>query len=324
MSKRKLNRRQNRRIGDRRARHTRQQQDDGTGPEHTGLVIANHRARLIVEDEHGHSFRCHARQNLEAIVCGDRVLWQKLAGDEGVVTALLPRHTLLTRPVRHGGLKPVAANIDRIFVVFAPEPRLQPLLIDRYLVASELAGIPASLVLNKIDLLGAGERQALEQELQRYRALDYPVLLLSSHSGQGLEQLRRACQRHTSILAGQSGVGKSSLIKALLPDIDIQIGHLSAATRLGRHTTSASRLYHLPGGGAIIDSPGVRDFGLWQLQAAAIARGFREFQPWLGRCKFSNCQHRNEPGCAIRQAVAEGHIAPERLQNYHRIVHSAQ
>ncbi len=319
MSKRKLNRRQSRRIDDRQAR----QGGNGTEVEQTGLVIASHRARLIVEDEHGHSFRCHARQNLEPIVCGDRVRWQKLAGDEGVVTALLPRHSLLTRPVRHGGLKPVAANIDQIFVVFAPEPRLQPLLIDRYLVASELAGIPASLVLNKIDLLGAGERQALERELTRYRALDYPVLPLSSHSGQGLKQLLQACHRRTSILAGQSGVGKSSLIKALLPDIDIQIGHLSAATRLGRHTTSASRLYHLPDDGAIIDSPGVRDFGLWQLQAREIARGFREFQPWLGHCKFSNCQHRNEPGCAIRQAVAEGHIAPERLKNYHRIVHDA-
>ncbi len=324
MSKRKLSRRQSRRVHQHQQQRIARQQATASGPERQGLVIASYRANLLVEDETGACFRCLARQNLGPIVCGDRVIWQSLGDGEGVVTALLERRSLLSRPVRHGGLKPVAANLDQIFIVAAPEPELQLALIDRYLVAAELAGIPALVLINKIDLLKPAERAALETRLRLYEEIGYPLLFVSSATGQGLDGLRAEARDRTSILAGQSGVGKSSLIKALLPDIDIQIGQLSEATKLGRHTTSASRLYHLPDGGAIIDSPGVRDFGLWQLEVNAIAQGFREFRPLLGQCKFSNCRHQEEPGCAIKQALEQGDIAPSRLESYHRIVESAR
>lgn len=290
------------------------------GPELPGLVVANFGATLLVEDEARHIYRCAARSNLGQIVCGDEVVWQASGAEEGVISAIMPRRSLLARPTRHVDSKPVAANTDLILVVVAPQPAVQTALIDRYLAAAELAGIEAQLVINKVDTLNAHGRHDLEQMLGVYAPIGYTTHFVSAHVGLGLTELRAALNGKTCVFAGQSGVGKSSLISFILPDLEIQIGRLTHASHLGRHTTTVSRLYHLPGPGAVIDSPGVRDFGLWHWEKEQILFGFREFRPFLGRCKFSDCAHLNEPDCALRAAARSGEVSAQRLGNYHEIV----
>jgi len=292
------------------------------GLEETGLVIAGYGAQLIIEDQKGQQIPCTWRQNLGTIVVGDQVIWQRIDDSHGVISAILSRKSLLERPNFHGKTKPVAANIHQMFIVCSPIPALQFALIDRYLVAVELADIKPVIVVNKIDLLSKEELNQLKQEMQRYSDIEYEVLYVSSNTRNGLKSLESALESKFSILVGQSGVGKSSTIKALLPDIDIQIGEISTISKLGKHTTSASRLYHLSQGGAIIDSPGVRDFGLWHLEKESIALGFTEFTPYLGKCKFSNCSHINEPSCAILDALKEKKISRARWENYINIYNS--
>ena len=290
------------------------------GAEESGLVIAGYGARLIVEDEKQQQIPCTWRQNLGAIVVGDKVIWQRIDETHGVISAILPRESLLERPNFHGKTKLVAANIDQIFIVSSPVPTMQTALIDRYLVAVELAEIKPVIVVNKIDLLSKEERHKLEKEMWCYSNIGYDVLYISSHARNGLKSLEDQLENKVSILVGQSGVGKSSTINALLPDLNIQVGALSVISKLGKHTTSASRLYHLANiSGSIIDSPGVRDFGLWHLEKEDIPFGFTEFKPYLGSCKYKNCSHINEPHCAILEALKENKISRGRWKNYMNI-----
>jgi ribosome biogenesis GTPase len=291
----------------------------GLGLERTGLVIAHHGQTLVVEDEAGQLYRCAARQNLGRMACGDRVVWQTSGAGEGVIVAVSERRSLLTRPDYHGQPRPVAANLDAVAVVLAPEPEPSESLIDRYLVAITLIDVQGLLVLNKLDLLDAPALAALRERLEPYRRIGYPLLLASSHTAQGLNDLRIWLRGRTSLLAGQSGVGKSSLIKALLPDRQIRIQAVSQVTGHGAHTTSGSTLYPLPDGGALIDTPGVRSFELGEIRLNDLDRGFMDIAPYLGRCRFSDCRHEAEPDCALRQAVAGGAIAPRRLDSYRQL-----
>ncbi len=284
--------------------------------EQTGLVITHYGAALIVEDQQGVLQRCTVRQNLGKLACGDRVIWQASSAGDGVVTAVAERRSLLTRPGYRGELRMVAANLDAVAVVFATIPEFSEPLIDRYLTALISIGVQALLVLNKVDLLELPARTALLERLEPYRRIGYPVLLASSHTAHGLDELRDWLRGRTSLLVGQSGVGKSSLIKALLPDRDIRIQAVSAATGLGAHTTSASTLYHLPDGGDLIDSPGVRSFELGDIRPGDLERGFPELAPHLGRCRFSDCRHDAEPECALQEAVNRGEVARRRLDSY--------
>lgn len=330
MARRKLSRQQAQRISaqqEQRRRRARAGADapdaaDRLGPEQLGLVIAHHGASLTVEAEDGNQLRCSARRNLGALACGDRVVWQRAGEAEGVMVALEPRRSLLVRPDASGRERPLAANVDRIFVVSAAYPEPSEYLIDRYLVTAELTGIAPALVLNKTDLADGSARQRLEERLGVYERIGYQVLYTSVRQASGMDSLRRALADHTSILVGQSGVGKSSLVKALLPEQEVRIGTLGE-TRLGRHTTTTAVLYHLPSGGELIDSPGVRDFAVWHIDPERIAHGFREFAPFLGRCKFSDCSHRQEPECALRDAVRAGHIDARRLLSYLQIMDEA-
>jgi len=292
-------------------------------PRH-GQVITRFGSRLVVEDEAGELFTCLSRQNLGDVVCGDRVVWQRSEQSAGVITAVMPRDSVLLRTDIRGREKPLAANITRIVIVFAPQPPPSELLIDQYLVAAENAGIRAILALNKTDLLRDDAVEAFDERFRLYSKIGYQLVRVSARREHGLSPLIDLLHGQTSVLVGQSGVGKSSLIKALLPHRDITIGRLSHTTGLGRHTTSATTCYHLPEGGDLIDSPGVRGFRPGRLRIDQILLGFPEFRPYLGRCKFSDCSHTHEPGCALLEALEQGRIDDRRLASLHRLAEEAQ
>lgn len=290
------------------------------GPEQQGLITAHYGTQVEVEGESGDRFRCHVRANLEGLVTGDQVVW--CPGEPtGVVVARLDRSSELKRPDNYGNLKPVAANIGRLFIVIAPAPEPHAILIDRYLVAASAVDIDPVILLNKADLLDNHHDLAarIDRLLEPYIELGYPVVRASANTGE-LEELMCALTGYTSVFVGQSGVGKSSLVNALLPDADLRVGALSEYSGKGTHTTTTAVLSHLPGGGALIDSPGIREFGLWHLTLEEVGEGFREMLPYLGHCRFSNCSHLHEPGCAIIDALAAGDIRQERLDSYRRII----
>ena len=332
MSKRKLTRRQAWRINkiqeerEKRASGRDERADEALaagdlGSEQEGLITAHFGTQVEVESAPGSSQRCHLRANLEGLVTGDRVIW--CAGEPtGVVVAQRNRDSALCRPDPYGKLKPVAANIDQIFIVIAPFPEPHANLIDRYLVAAENVGIEPVILLNKTDLLQTDDalQQRMETLLAIYPTLEYRVLKASKLGA--MEELHSALKGRTSVFVGQSGVGKSSLINTLLPDADLLVGALSESTQKGTHTTTTAQLFHLPTGGTLIDSPGIREFGLWHMSKEQVEQGFREFRPYLGTCKFRDCQHQHEPGCAILAAADAGNVSEHRLESYRRIVAS--
>jgi ribosome biogenesis GTPase len=288
-----------------------------------GLVVVRHGAHLAIEDADGTLHHCTARSNIGHPVCGDRVVWQPTGDGRGVVTALEPRDNVLSRPDFSGHDKPLAANLTLMAVVVAPQPPPSGFLLDQYLVAAELVGVRALIVAAKMDLLNDADRAAFLEALAPYRDLGYPICPISIKGPPGVVALTGHLAGQTSILLGQSGVGKSSLVQALLPDQDIQVGRLSSATGLGRHTTSAATCYRLPPGGPdsgrLIDSPGVRSFRLTGLDQAELERGFRELAPLRGRCRFRDCHHLDEPDCAVRAAVAAGTVDARRLEHFHNL-----
>ncbi len=210
----------------------------------------------------------------------------------------------------------MAANIDKILVVFALQPECDFLLIDQYLAICENRNIDAELVFNKIDQFDEVAPQDTEQQLEIYKNTGYPIHYVSATTGQGLDRLKLTLQNHISMLAGQSGVGKSSLTNALIPDKHLKTNTLSGASGHGRHTTTAATLYHLPDGGSLIDSPGVAIFGLAELTEAQLAQGYREFQPLIGQCRFNDCRHLQDKGCSVREAVETKAISADRYQRF--------
>jgi ribosome biogenesis GTPase len=290
------------------------------GPEQEGLVVAHYGTQLTVESGDGNLQRCHLRANLDGLVTGDRVVW--CDGDPmGVVVAQQERHNVLSRPDSQGKLKPVAANIDQMLVVIAPFPEPHVNLLDRYLVAAEAMDIEPAILLNKTDLLTEDPALAerLDALLAIYPTLGYRLLRTSTKAG-GLEELQAALRERTSVFVGQSGVGKSSLVNALLPEAAMRVGALSESRQKGTHTTTTAQLLHLECGGSLIDSPGIREFALWHMTREQVEQGFREFRPYLGNCKFRDCRHEQEPGCAILKAVSAGGITGERLESYRHII----
>ena len=297
------------------------------GPEQSGLIISHFGKQVDVEatdgPDAGQLFRCHMRQHLGQLVTGDRVIWRK-GVEYGVVVAVLDRDSELVRPTNHGELKPVAANIDQIIITFAVEPQPFANLIDRYLVAAELSQITPVLLLNKADLINESNQAEIDHLVGRYEAIGYQVLLVSTKTEQDLAELHAQLADKISVFVGQSGVGKSSLINVLLPGIDLKVGALSEQTRKGKHTTTTARLFHFPKGGDLIDSPGIREFALWHLEPERLLEGFIEFRPFLGHCRFRDCKHEQEPGCAILEAIESGKISASRMESYQRILQSLE
>ncbi|MGB1111220.1 MAG: ribosome small subunit-dependent GTPase A, partial [Gammaproteobacteria bacterium] len=248
------------------------------------------------------------------------VIWQRSRQGDGVVSALQDRSTTLARKDRLGDLKPLAANIDLMLVITSPIPAFDELNVERFLVAAEHLNIPAQIVMNKWDMPSQQEKEELDQRLAVYRNIGYEVEHVSAKQPDSIANWESHLSGRTTVLVGQSGVGKSSLINALLPDLDLKTQAVSEATGLGTHTTTATTLYHLPSGGSLVDSPGVRAISLWEMDAREIEWGYREFHEFAGGCRFNDCKHLNEPGCALLGAVKQGEIDAGRLRRYHKLV----
>jgi ribosome biogenesis GTPase / thiamine phosphate phosphatase len=335
MAKRRLTRRQQWRIEkvqaerEKRAlKHEGQVEDNLShgelGSEQPGLVIAHYGSQVDVEATDGSLHRCRLRTNISQIVTGDQVIWRPAIDQGGVIVATTERYSELSRPDSRGNLKPVAANIDFIFLVIASEPRTPYGLIDRYLVAAENIDIRPIILLNKSDLL-AGDGASWAEEIKAiYEPIGYSIINTSTTTAAELTELKAEMQGHTSIFVGQSGVGKTSLVNRLLPNTDARVGPLSASSGKGMHTTTTAQLFHLPDGGSIIDSPGIREFGLGHVSQQELTAGFIEFHPYFGHCKFRNCEHLHEPKCAIQEAVEKGQISERRFASFHQINESIE
>ncbi len=277
-----------------------------------GLVIS-HLGKGIAVESAGEIVLCQTRRKLETVAVGDKVRFTSVINEQGRIEEILPRRSLLMRPSRGRKTRPVAANIDKVYIVFASEPYCDFLLIDQYLAICENRNIDAVLVFNKQDLPASRE---IEAELKHYQALAYPLHRVSAINKKGLDELKASLKNQVSLFAGQSGVGKSSLTNALLPEKNLKTNTVSAITKHGRHTTTAATLYHLPEGGDLIDSPGVAIFGLAGLNEVQLAQGYREFQPLIEHCQFHNCRHVKDKGCAVRKAVENKELSAFRYQRF--------
>ncbi|MFK5986158.1 MAG: small ribosomal subunit biogenesis GTPase RsgA [Pseudomonadota bacterium] len=313
--------------------------------QHHGRIIKNYGQSLDVEDINSLKvYRCSFRQNLGAIVAGDEVVWLSLktntkntSGKElqydGVISGVKERRSLLSRPDGYGNKKTIAANIDQILIINAPStiactsaPRLNTGLIDRYLIAAESYQIQAVIAINKIDLLSEPELLEIKEKLQVYKKLGYKIVFSSTQKKPFLNEFTSLLSSKNSIFVGQSGVGKSSLLNCLLPEAQAKTAAVSAVTAKGRHTTSAAQLYHLEQAGikdaTLIDSPGIREFGLWDISEADVHNGFKEIKEFSKSCRFRDCKHENEPNCAILEAIEAQNISPLRYQSYQKIINS--
>ena len=260
------------------------------------------------------------REETKKLAVGDRVILEiDERGAVWSIAEILPRHSQLARraPGEGQGERIVAANVDQVVVVFAaakPEPHRR--MLDRFLVIAEANSLQSRIVVNKIELV---DREATERSFADYGAAGYPVHFTSVKQHLGLDELHDELAGKTSVLSGPSGVGKSSLMNAMYPGLDLRVGEISESVNKGRHTTVGALLHPLPDSGFVVDTPGLREVGMWGLASEHLDECFREFRPFIAECKFGNCTHRVEPGCAVKGAVSTGAISAERYDSYLRL-----
>ncbi|TQV63846.1 MAG: ribosome small subunit-dependent GTPase A [Halothiobacillaceae bacterium] len=312
MSKRHLSDRQKRHIQQRRS------QEAENLDLQPGLVVAHHGKHVLVEDpDTGERHSCTFRQTLGGVVTGDRVRWRASPEGKGSVEFVEPRESLLIRPDTLGKPRMMASNIDQVLITLAPVPEPNASVIDRAIVATlDLPARPI-LLINKVDLVDDEGLAMLREFVSEWTSLGIEAIELSASTGEGLDRLRAALRDHESLFVGLSGVGKSSIVRSLLPEgSGVAVGAISEHSLEGKHTTRTSTLYHLPDGGDVVDAPGIRDFGVWDMTPEAIKRGFAEIERAARSCRFANCTHRAEPGCAVKQAVEDGEISARRFAGY--------
>lgn len=288
-------------------------------PEAVGLIISYFGNSVAVEAQDGQVFQCHLKRNQPLPVVGDRVRFVPDPTHRGTVISIEPRSSVLTRGDKRGKTRPIAANVDAILIVMAPPPIFSEHLVDRYLIAAELLQIEPILVLNKIDLLDAAGLNAAQERLAPYAQVPYQVVFSTTLGQSGLQGLSDVLKKRTAVLVGPSGVGKSSIIAGLGSEESIRIGEVSAKGS-GKHTTTATRLYHLPDGGQLIDSPGVREFNLWPVSEQELLGGFKEISAYARGCRFRDCRHMAEPGCAVQAAVESAKISPLRYASFKELM----
>ena len=284
-----------------------------------GRVVAGHGRRFVVETDDGRRIPCLTGGRSVSPVCGDQVRVQTTP-DGAHIKEVLPRRSLFTKTDHRGKAVPAVANLDRVFMVLAPIPVPELFLMDKYLASIEGMGIEAGIVLNKLDLVDEDDDGGLSRRLAYLSGLAYPLYRVSAHDETGLEEFAAALKGHISLLVGQSGVGKSSLLNALVPEAGHRITELSAATDEGQHTTTSTTLHPLPAGGALVDSPGVRDLELASRDPAEIGPLFRDIRQVAVGCRFANCLHLQEPGCAVKAAVEEEKLPESRYKSYRWLV----
>jgi ribosome biogenesis GTPase / thiamine phosphate phosphatase len=274
----------------------------------------HHRVQKVVELEH-----------MDPLAVGDEVRYIRTEDGKGLIVELLTRRNKLTRrsavpkPLHHGAHpfeQIIVTNVDQVVCVMSaaqPEPKWN--LMDRYLASAESAEVPALVCITKLDLVNGSENE-LAAAMDEYQHMGYDIVLTSSLIGEGIEQLRARLQGRVSAMIGKSGVGKTALLNALQPGLGLRVKEVNQVTGKGRHTTTNLEMFPLKSGGAIVDTPGTREFGLWNFEDD-LALLFREMQPLVGKCRFGlDCQHNEEPGCAIRKAVMDGRISPRRYHSY--------
>jgi len=258
------------------------------------------------------------------VAVGDRVLFVQLDDHTGVIERVQPRNTILSRKYMERE-HVVAANVQQLLVTISvAAPPIRTGLIDRYLVAAENGSLRAVIIVNKIDLVGAAERAQIHEMLRVYAELEYPVMYCSAETREGLDEVRELLRDKTSIFAGQSGVGKSSILNALQPGLELRVAEVSELTGKGIHTTTTIKLLPLDFGGYVVDTPGIREFALWDVQKQDLPHFFREFEQYLGRCRLRGCSHTHEPGCVVKLALDEGRISRDRYESYCRLMESLE
>ncbi|MEJ1964762.1 MAG: ribosome small subunit-dependent GTPase A [Gammaproteobacteria bacterium] len=285
-------------------------------PSFEARIVAVFGRDLLVRDSAGTELRARPKGRRMDIVCGDDVLCERnVAHDEVTVVEARPRRTALYRSNTRGEAEPIVANISQLFVVLAPKPAPDLFVVDRYVAAATSAGIVATLVLNKRDLPMDDE---LRGALSAYEQAGYRTLTCSAKAGDGVDALIETNAGLVAALVGQSGVGKSSLVRRLIPQSQPEIGELDRDEE-GRHTTTTSRMFDLPKGGHLIDSPGVRDFSPAIDKLDARTLGFAEVERLAPGCRFNDCQHMREPGCAVQKAAESGQLNARRYESYRRM-----
>jgi ribosome biogenesis GTPase len=289
-----------------------------------GRVLSPRGGEYLVEADDGSIYECAVRRLLQslasddrtAVAAGDRVLFRPAAGAQGVIERVEPRQGILTRKVR-GQKHVLATNVDQVLIVAsAADPPLKPSLIDRYLISAAAGGIRPVICINKIDLTDLVELQPL---IGTYSQLGFDVVAASSVTGQGISRLKFLLKGRETALAGQSGVGKTSLINALEPGLNLKTVEVTAETRKGKHTTTAAQLLRLSFGGWVVDTPGIRQMELWDVAAEEVETYFPEFHPFLRECRYANCSHIHESQCGVKRAVVRGLVSHLRYESYCRI-----